>query len=96
MNDFAAQAYCLLALKPGDVKPLQAFDGDWPPGNRVIYGPGTGLGVAQLILEGGSPRVVAGEGGNVAFGPSTETWRGCATESSARLKDAGQKTPIRR
>ena len=79
MNDFAAQAYCLLALKPGDVKPLQAFDGNWPPGNRVIYGPGTGLGVAQLILEGGSPRVVAGEGGNVAFGPSTE--------DLARLRD---------
>ncbi len=79
MNDFAAQAYCLLGLKPDDVEPLQAFDGRWPPGNRVIYGPGTGLGVAQLVLDGGPPCVIAGEGGNVAFGPPTE--------DLARLRD---------
>ncbi len=72
MNDFAAQAYCLLGLEPEDVAPLQDFDGRWPHGNRVIFGPGTGLGVAQLILEGSKPTVVAGEGGNVSFAPPTD------------------------
>ncbi|MDE2913099.1 MAG: glucokinase [Paracoccaceae bacterium] len=72
VNDFAAQAYCLMNLKPHDVEALQPFDGTWPEGNRVIYGPGTGLGVAQLVMDSGKPLAIAGEGGNVAFAPPTD------------------------
>ena len=68
INDFAAVAWALPALRPDDVAaigpaiPLQH-------GVRMACGPGTGLGVAALIPENGSWRIFPSEGGHVSFGP---------------------------
>ena len=73
MNDFAAQALALPHLRAEDLVRLgdtgQAQEG----GNRVVVGPGTGLGVAGLV-PGGHGRFIpiVGEGGHVDFAPSTD------------------------
>jgi len=71
LNDFAAQAYALPVLAPGD---LVAVGGgraiDRAP--KVVVGPGTGLGVAGLVWVGGRWHAVTGEGGHVTLAPSNE------------------------
>jgi glucokinase len=69
INDFEAVAWALLALGPEQLRAIgpQRASGS---GNRVACGPGTGLGVAALISENGSWRVLASEGGHVSFGPA--------------------------
>ena len=67
INDFAAVAWALPGLKAEDVRAI----GPARPcgsGARVAFGPGTGLGVAALLAENGSWRVLASEGGHVSFG----------------------------
>ena len=67
INDFAAVAWALPGLRPEDVRAI----GPARPcgsGVRVAFGPGTGLGVAALLPENGSWRVLASEGGHVSFG----------------------------
>lgn len=73
INDFAALALSLPALAPADVLPV-------PPGNaaaaglapRVVFGPGTGLGVAALFFDpDGRPLPIASEGGHIGFAPAT-------------------------
>jgi glucokinase len=69
INDFAAVAWALLGLGPDQVR----FIGPQLPcgsGVRIACGPGTGLGVAALIPDNGSWRVLASEGGHVSFGPA--------------------------
>lgn len=72
INDFAALAYgvpnisvnSLFQIKPGIHE---------THGNKVIIGPGTGLGVAALVFnqkDGYIP--IAGEGGHVAIAPGNE------------------------
>jgi len=69
INDFAAVAWALPALRPDDVRAIGPTEksGD---GVRVACGPGTGLGVAALIPENGAWRVFPSEGGHVSFGPA--------------------------
>ncbi|MDB5970300.1 MAG: Glucokinase [Hydrocarboniphaga sp.] len=74
INDFTAMACVLPVLVPGD---LQAI-GDVAPraaaGGRRCYavvGPGTGLGVGGVIVEGGRSVVIQSEGGHVGFAPGT-------------------------
>ncbi len=66
VNDFAAQAGCLDALRPSDVTWLGA-PRPRRKGVRAVLGPGTGLGVAVLMPDGD---LLPSEGGHVAFAPT--------------------------
>ena len=70
VNDFAAQALAmtnipstqLLSLKPGVAV---------SKGNRLVMGPGTGLGVAGLVSSQQGWLPIVGEGGHMGLAPST-------------------------
>jgi glucokinase len=68
INDFVAVAWALPALRADDVKPIGPA-ADSRHGVKVACGPGTGMGVAALIPQNGSWRVIPSEGGHVSFGP---------------------------
>ena len=73
INDFTAMASVLPVLKVDD---LQAV-GTAQPSNRAqatsrcyaVVGPGTGLGVGGVIVQGGRAVVIQSEGGHVGFAP---------------------------
>jgi glucokinase len=67
LNDFEAVAWAVPGLRLGGAQPIGpgCTAGS---GAKVVCGPGTGLGVAALVPAEGSWRVVASEGGHVAFG----------------------------
>lgn len=71
INDFEALALALPTLRPAD---LRAIGAELPAGdgNRVVLGPGTGLGVAGLVRAGDRWTAVAGEGGHVDLPAATE------------------------
>lgn len=71
INDFEAVAWSLPHLVAGDVRTLGALPVK-PQGVKAAFGPGTGLGVAALLPDGESWRVIATEGGHVSFGPATD------------------------
>lgn len=67
INDFVAQAASLPHLDPSETVPIGAAS---PRGDvKAAVGPGTGLGVAALIPDGGGWRPLASEGGHVDFAP---------------------------
>jgi len=70
INDFEAAAWSLLRVDSAD---LTALQGSPQPanGNRLIVGPGTGLGVGALLGVGSEPRVVPGEGGHIGISPQS-------------------------
>jgi len=71
LNDFAAQAYALPVLGPGDLQ--QVGGGKAVPGApKVVVGPGTGLGTAGLVSITGRWHAITGEGGHVTMAPSDE------------------------
>lgn len=69
VNDFYAQAVALPFLQAADLLALDAATPAAPPasGNRVVLGPGTGLGVAAMVEENGRTMPVTGEGGHVTL-----------------------------
>ena len=70
LNDYEAQALAVAALPEG----AHAKIGPGAPeanANRVVIGPGTGLGVAGLVHAEGTWIPIAGEGGHVDLGPQT-------------------------
>ncbi|MDG1530423.1 MAG: ROK family protein [Paracoccaceae bacterium] len=69
LNDFEAAAWSLATIDPAYVKVLQGPD-EIPTGNRLIIGPGTGLGVGSLIKNANGWTAVKGEGGHVAISPN--------------------------
>ncbi|PIB26868.1 hypothetical protein BFP76_10760 [Amylibacter kogurei] len=69
INDFAAAAWSLATVTQSDVSTIQGMD-EIPTGNRLIIGPGTGLGVGMLILTGQGYFAVPGEGGHVRIAPT--------------------------
>jgi glucokinase len=72
INDFSAVGHGVLTLADSDWAELQR--GRCKEGAPVaVLGPGTGLGHAYLVWEGGSYRVQPSEGGHVDFAPRTET-----------------------
>lgn len=78
VNDFAAAAQGVAALRPEQLATLQ--EGRPQPGApRLLIGAGTGLGVAALLPEGAGWRTVGGEGGHIGFSPADEAqlavWR---------------------
>lgn len=70
VNDFAAVAHAVAQLGPGHFRHLAGPGRPLPAEGIIsIVGPGTGLGVAQLVRRGGRDHVVATEGGHVGFAP---------------------------
>lgn len=70
VNDFSALALGIPGLAEADSRCLQIGQ---PHGNTLsICGPGTGLGVAALILQGDKHLALATEGGHVAFSACSE------------------------
>ena len=70
-NDFAAAALGAVAASPAQLVTLQAGEPQ-STAPRLVVGAGTGLGMAIVLPQGGSWRVIAGEGGHVAFAPADE------------------------
>jgi glucokinase len=71
VNDFAAAAQGVAALRPDDLVTLQ--EGRLlPDAPRLLIGAGTGLGVAALLPVGNGWRTVGGEGGHIGFSPANE------------------------
>ncbi|SON54195.1 Glucokinase [Hartmannibacter diazotrophicus] len=70
-NDFEALALALPTLTLDDIDPIgtaaaPALD------NKVVVGPGTGLGAGGLVRAGGSWVPVAGEGGHIDLAPVSD------------------------
>ncbi|MDQ3139205.1 MAG: glucokinase [Pseudomonadota bacterium] len=70
VNDFAAVAHAVAQLGDAHFRHLCGPDLPLPRAGVVsIVGPGTGLGVAQLIREAGHVHAIATEGGHIDFAP---------------------------
>jgi len=76
-NDFEAAAFGLDAVPASARITLQPGNPDrdlesGPDQRRLLIGAGTGLGVAYVLGSGEGVRIVAGEGGHVAFAPADD------------------------
>jgi glucokinase len=71
MNDFAAVAWALPALRDVDVVAVGTLASNAARGDgvRVVVGPGTGLGVAATRTASGVALVLESEGGHAGFAP---------------------------
>ncbi len=80
MNDFAALAQSLVSISEQDIINIQGVNAlnsstfdqqDWRlQGPRVVFGPGTGLGVAVLMHANGQVVTLSSEGGHSSFAPA--------------------------
>jgi glucokinase len=74
VNDFAAVAHTVAQLGHEHFHYVCGPDAPLPGEGVVsIVGPGTGLGVAQLVRREGRAEVIATEGGHIGFAPTDET-----------------------
>lgn len=74
VNDFGAVAHAVAQLGEGSFEHLFGPVGPLPSDGVIsVLGPGTGLGVAQLVRGGGDYEVIETEGGHVHFAPLDET-----------------------
>ncbi len=70
VNDFGAIAHAVAQLEDSQFEWICGPEGPLPSeGVTSVIGPGTGLGVAQLIRSADDYRVVETEGGHVDFAP---------------------------
>ena len=70
VNDFGAIAHAVAQFDPADFDHLCGPDGELPQtGVTSVVGPGTGLGVAQLMKAASGYHVIETEGGHVDFAP---------------------------
>jgi len=70
VNDFGAVAHAVAQLPPENFAHLCGPQRDLPAEGVIsIVGPGTGLGVAQLLRRGGHDHVIETEGGHIDFAP---------------------------
>ena len=70
VNDFGAIAHAVAQLGPDQYQHVCGRAGPLPAGGVIsILGPGTGLGVAQLLRTDGGYHVIETEGGHVDFAP---------------------------
>ena len=72
INDFEAAAWALATVDESKVEIIRGVE-RIPTGNRLILGPGTGLGVGMLVAHNGSYSAVAGEGGHIGISPFSAT-----------------------
>lgn len=87
LNDFEALAWGLPSLRRDDLQPI-GEEADFPPGVKLVVGPGTGLGVAALVPTRDGLHVVASEAGHSSFGPAY------ADEEAVFHAMAEQHTPL--
>lgn len=70
INDFAAVGHAVGQLPPGDFEHLCGPEREIPPeGVTTVCGPGTGLGVAQVLKRSGRYWVLPTEGGHMDYAP---------------------------
>lgn len=70
VNDFGAVGHAVAQLGSDCFRHLQGPDVPLPEDGVIgIVGPGTGLGVAQILHHGGTYQVVETEGGHIDFAP---------------------------
>ena len=70
LNDFCAIGHAAATLDPSHFLHIAGPDIPLPTSGVIsIVGPGTGLGVAQVIRGDGQYQVIASEGGNMDFSP---------------------------
>lgn len=73
VNDFGAVGHAVAQLGPEQFDHVCGPPGPLPvEGVTTIVGPGTGLGVAQLLRHRGSYEVIGTEGGHIDFAPLDE------------------------
>ena len=73
LNDFAAIGHAAAMLGPCHFLHIAGPDIPLPSSGVIsVVGPGTGLGVAQVIRTAGQYQVIASEGGNMDFSPHDE------------------------
>ena len=69
VNDFYAAAAGIVAVAADDLVVLQAGQPE-PRGVRLVIGAGTGLGMAVLVPQENSWRILPGEAGHTGFAPA--------------------------
>jgi glucokinase len=70
VNDFGAVAHAVAEFDGGQYRHLCGPPVDLPREGMIsVIGPGTGLGVAQLLRRDGSYHVIETEGGHIDFAP---------------------------
>jgi glucokinase len=70
VNDFGAVGHAVGQLGPECFTPVCGPEGDLPQdGVTTVLGPGTGLGVAQVLRQPPDYHVIATEGGHIDFAP---------------------------
>jgi glucokinase len=70
INDFVAVAHAVTGAPPHQMVHICGPDAMPPDGVISVVGPGTGLGVAQILRMGGATHVVPTEGGHIGFAPN--------------------------
>lgn len=92
-NDFAAMAAAVGVMLPSELAYLAGPEGPLPAeGVTTVIGPGTGLGVAQLLRRQGRNIVLATEGGHIDFAPLD----GFEEKLLARLRDRHRRVSVER
>ena len=93
VNDFGAVGHAVDQLGPEHFRHLCGPERDLPAQGVIsIVGPGTGLGVAQLIRAGRRGRVIETEGGHTDFAPLDAIEEGVL----ARLRDRHRRVSTER
>jgi glucokinase len=70
LNDFAAVAHAVAHAAESDFRHLCGPDEPMPRhGSISVIGPGTGLGIAQLVRREGHYHAIATEGAHIGFAP---------------------------
>lgn len=73
VNDFGAVGHALSQLQPHDYRHLAGPERDLPANGVItVLGPGTGLGVAHVLRQGGKAHVLESEGGHIGYAPLDE------------------------
>ncbi|MDE8346299.1 MAG: glucokinase, partial [Acidocella sp.] len=69
VNDFGAVAHAVSHLTPAHLRHITGPDAPRVEGVTTLLGPGTGLGVAQLLRRKGVSHIIECEGGHADFAP---------------------------
>ncbi len=92
-NDFAAMAAAVGVLAPDELGHVGGPEGPLPAeGVTTVIGPGTGLGVAQLLRRQGRAIVLATEGGHIDFAALD----GFEEKLLARLRERHRRVSVER
>ena len=70
INDFCAKACSLITLREDQLRQIGTGGETNERGNKIVVGPGTGIGVGALVSVGNKWKAVASEGGHIGYSPS--------------------------